>query len=148
MEIIYIDMDGTLADFDKAKIEDQKKNPELKFPQSVPGFFLKLEPIDYSLSCVSQLEESGKYEIWFATAPSVKNLHCYNEKAEWIKNYFGEEYLERLIIIPDKSKLIGHYLIDDRHIGKGQDGFQGELIHLHSEKWPSWIDITAYLLEK
>jgi len=145
---VYIDMDGTICDFFGAHAESLRNNPDIQFPQSQIGFFRDLEPIDYALSCIAQLEETGRFTIWFATAPSIKNIHCYTEKAEWIREYFGEEYLERLIIVPDKSKLIGHFLIDDKHEGKGQDQFSGELIHIGSEKWKSWIDVTAYLMTK
>lgn len=147
-KIIYIDMDDTACVFRKQWHVDKEANPDIEYPQSVPGFFLKLEPIEYFLSCVAMLEDSGEYEVWFATAPSIKNLHCYTEKATWINKYLGEEYLERLFIAPDKSKLIGDFLVDDCDKGKGQDKFQGELIHFGSDKWPTWIDITNYLLEK
>lgn len=141
-------MDDTICDYSGRMKEMSELHPDVQFPQSILGFYSGIEPVDYALSCIAQLEESGEYEIWIATAPSVKNLHCYSEKAEWICNYLGEEYLSRLIIVPDKSKLIGDYLIDDICVGKGQDKFTGELIQYKTTKWPTWIDVTSYLLSK
>lgn len=145
-KIIYVDMDNTICQYGEAWKKSKEDNFELEYPQSREGFFLNLEPVDYSLSCIAQLEDSGVYEVWFATAPSIKNKHSYTEKATWIDEYLGEEFLSRLIIIPDKSKLKGDYLIDDNKDGNGQDRFDGELLQIGSTQWPTWIDITAHLL--
>ena len=146
-KIIYIDLDDTICDYTKQKQLDLLLDINISYPQSVKGFFSSLEPIDYAIPCIDQLEESGVYEVWFATAPSFKNIHCYSEKAEWIVENLGEEWLERLIIIPDKSKLKGDYLVDDYTEGRAkQNLFEGELIHFGSEKFQSWIDVTTYLL--
>ena len=149
-KIVYVDMDDTIVFYSLAKALDlNNKNNDVLYPQSVPGFFKKLEPMDYALSCIDQLEESGRFEVWFATAPSIKNVHCWSEKAEWIKEYLGEDWLNRLIIIPDKSKLIGDFLVDDiAESPRGQHLFKGELIHFGSKKFQNWIDVTAYLLSK
>ena len=144
-KIIYIDLDNTICDYTKSY-----KMSNLDYPQSELGFFSNLEPIDYALPCVAQLQESGKFEVWFATAPSIKNTHAYTEKAEWILEYLGESWLKKLIIIPDKSKLIGDYLIDDVAFDEitKQQLFDGELIHFGSKKFENWIDVTAYLLNQ
>lgn len=144
-KIVYIDLDRTIFDYDAMHRNIKTMDTTIKYPQSTVGFFKDLEPLDYALSCIAQIEDAG-YEVWFATAPSIKNLHCYTEKAESIKEWFGEEYLDRLIIIPDKSKLIGDYLIDDMPNGKGQDRFKGELLLMANKD--EWINITTYLLNK
>jgi len=41
---------------------------------------------------------------------------------------------------------MGDYLIDDHASGRGQEDFQGELIHFGSEKFPDWKVILNYLL--
>lgn len=40
----------------------------------------------------------------------------------------------------------GAYLIDDNVSGKGQDEFDGELIHFGSGEFPHWTYITNYLI--
>ena len=58
---------------------------------------------------------SDKFDMWFLTAPSIKNPMSYAEKRVWIEtNSFPPE---RLIICPDKSLLKGDYLIDDNKEG-------------------------------
>ena len=147
-KIIYVDMDDTICQYKKEYNYRKEKFKDLDYPQKTHGFFESLEPVDYALPCLEQLQESGKYDIWFATAPSVKNRHCYIEKANWIYDYLGEEWQRKLIIINDKSKLIGDYLIDDCANGRGQEKFQGELIQFGHGKYSNWIDVTSYLLEK
>ena len=145
-KIVYVDMDNTICDYNSQMVHYRKLFPDVEFPQSELYFFSSMEPIDYALSCVAQLDDDPRYEVWFATAPSLKNLHCWSEKAKWILDHFGEDFLPRLIIAYDKSKLLGDYLIDDMDEGRGQDKFRGELIQIGTDKWENWIDITAYLL--
>ena len=145
-KVIYIDLDDTIFDLKSRYIFMKDFEPHIEYPQSKVGFFKNLSPLHGAVEAVKALEESGKYEVWFATAPSLKNLHCYSEKAEAILKHFGEDMQARLIIIPDKSKLIGDYLIDDNALGKGQENFQGELIHFKSERFPGWKSVLEYLL--
>ncbi len=145
-KVVYIDLDDTTCDYTLRKNEFTELFPEVTYPQSTIGFFEDLEPIDYSLCCIAQIIDCGKYDVWIATAPSVKNLHCYSEKAKWVLDYLGEEMQEKMIIINDKSKLKGDFLIDDLEAGKGQENFEGELIVYGSDKWQTWIDITVYLV--
>ena len=56
-EIIYIDMDGVLANFGKAKRWHFENNPDLeerfkRSPDLIPGIFKDLEPIDQALDSV------------------------------------------------------------------------------------------------
>jgi 5'(3')-deoxyribonucleotidase len=89
-----------------------------------------------------------KYKVYILTRPSIKNIHCYTEKAEWIKKYLGEEMLETMIICPDKSLVKGDYLIDDDH-RHGQTEFEGEHIHFSKdEKFMNWKQVVEYLMNK
>jgi hypothetical protein len=47
-------------------------------------------------------------------------------------------------ITPDKSLWMGDFLIDDHDSGRGQENFQGELIHFGSAKWPDWATVLAW----
>ena len=51
--------------------------------------------------------------------------------------------VERLVISPDKSLLKGDYLIDDILHGKGQDSFEGKLIHFGSNEYPDWSAVQG-----
>ena len=142
MKRIYIDMDDTIVNFSKAHEQDRIKCPEIKYPQSQYGFYENLELISLAKDSIWWLNKN--FDVWFATAPSVFNPLCYTEKRNSIEKHFGHEFLEKLIIIPDKSLLKGDYLIDDKLFGKGQDKFEGKLIHFGSEDFPSWREILFY----
>ena len=142
-KIVYVDMDNTICDFLTPFKSGQFK---LKYPQSKIGFFLDLEPLEGALEGIKTLQQ--KYDVWILTRPSIKNTHCYTEKADWIKKYFGEEMLEKLIICPDKSLTKGEYLVDDDH-RNGQTEFEGEHIHFgKDEKFMTWSQVVEYLINK
>jgi 5'-nucleotidase len=140
MKRVYIDMDDTICDFMGPFRSGDFK---LKYPQSKVGFFLDLKPLEYAIEAVKLLQE--KYDVWILTRPSIKNTHCYTEKAEWIKKYFGEQMLEKLILCPDKSLVKGDYLIDD-DIKHGQKQFEGEHIQFGTSNFPNWKSVIKYLL--
>jgi 5'(3')-deoxyribonucleotidase len=88
-----------------------------------------------------------KYDVWNHTRPSIKNTNSYTEKAEWIKKYFGEDMLFKLILCPDKSLVKGDFLIDDDH-RHGQTEFEGEHIHFgKDEKFMNWSQVVDYLMK-
>lgn len=142
MKRIYIDMDDTICDFITPFKTGEYK---LKYPQSKVGFFLNLKPLEFAIDGIRILQ--SKYDVWILTRPSIKNIHCYTEKAEWIKKYFGEGMLEKLILCPDKSLVKGDYLIDDDN-KHGQLKFEGEWIEFTSNRFPNWRTVIEYLINK
>ncbi len=139
-KIVYVDMDDTICDFITPFKTGELK---LKYPQSKIGFFLDLEPIEGAIEGVKTLQT--KYDVWILTRPSIKNTHCYTEKAEWIKKYLGEDMLNKMILCPDKSLVKGDFLIDDdnRH---GQTEFEGEHLHFSKSNFPDWSTVINYLM--
>lgn len=144
-KILYIDIDGVLANI--AKQIDTFKNifPTQPYPQSQYGFFMDMEPIDDAIDSVIKLTEF--YDVWFLSAPSYKNPLCLAEKNYWIRKYFGIEMTEKLILSSNKGLCYGDYLIDDNAFGRGQDKFVGELIHFGSSKFPDWKTVISYLIK-
>lgn len=164
MKTVYIDMDHVLCDFYKAYYEFQinyfRENgiiPEegfknikempifVRYPQSNVGFFENLEPIQGGVETIKELIESDVYDPYILTAPSIKNPLSYSEKRLWIEHYFGLEFCNKLIISPNKGLLKGDFLIDDYNEGKGQENFEGELIHFLSESYPTWQEVRKRL---
>ena len=145
MEIVYIDMDGVLCDYNAAKNEALKRNPEQKFPQSEIGFFENLNPIENSIESINYLKSIEHIDVYILTAPSVKNPHCYTEKRLWIEKHLGIDMTEKLIITANKGLNKGEYLIDDHISGKGQENFEGIILQFGSEKFPSWKEILTHL---
>ena len=143
MKRIYVDMDDTICDFTSPFKTGLFRE---KYPQSKIGFFLDLEPLEGAVEGMKTLME--KHDVWILTRPSIKNTNCYTEKAEWIKKYFGEDFLEKLILCPNKSLVKGDYLIDDDH-RHGQTEFEGEHIHFgKNERFQTWSQVVEYLMSK
>ena len=143
--IVYIDMDDTLCEFSQAYTAAKRANPEIEYPQSIPGFFENLAPKPGAVESVVQLINTPKYRPYILTAPSTRNPLSYTEKRLWIEQYFGYDFVKRLVISPDKSLLKGDYLIDDYDRGKGQDQFEGELILFGSDAYPDWARVMHKL---
>ena len=130
---IYVDMDNVLCDYQKAWDESMKRQPQIIYPQSQYGFFRNLEPID------------GGKSIFKLLMKSIQNPMCYTEKREWVETHLGYEAAERLILSPDKSLLIGDYLIDDIEAGRAkQDQFNGVQIVFGNDKFPDWLSVLEY----
>lgn len=146
--IVYIDMDDVLCDFTGAYKLSRLQTPGVVFPQSQYGFFTNLVALPNAIESVKTLIRSESYDPYILTAPSVKNPLCYTEKRVWIEQKFGIEFVKKLIISPNKSLLKGDFLIDDNRSGKGQEGFEGELIHFGSDDFLNWISVMEYLESK
>lgn len=144
-KIIYIDMDDVIFNFTKAHDKAIDKVHGIIYPQSQLDFFRKLEPLENAIESVNELMKSDYYDVYFLTAPSLFNPLCYTEKCLSIKDYFGQAGVNKLIISPNKALLRGDYLIDDRIIGRGQDKFQGNLIHFGSTIFPNWDTVLYFL---
>jgi 5'-nucleotidase len=142
-KLIYVDMDGVLADFIKDFDKQRAENPEQLYPQSQYGFFMNLEPIKDSIESFKELEKF--FDMWILTRPSVQNPLCYTEKAIWIKEKLGFDIQRKTIMCCDKSLLKGDFLIDDA-LEHGQSEFEGELIHFGSPKFPDWKSVVDYLM--
>ena len=143
-KIIYIDMDGVLCDFNKAAEASLKAKPYIKYPQMQYGFFADLEEIDKAIESVHFLMKQTIFDVYILTAPSIYNPLCYTEKRVWIEKHLGMELVKKLIISPHKGLNKGNYLIDDFASGKGQDKFEGKLLHFGSDTYPNWKAVIDY----
>ncbi|VEL95964.1 5'(3')-deoxyribonucleotidase [Alteromonas sp. 76-1] len=145
MLTVFIDMDDVLCDYSsKIKVHKQK-NPDNAFPQSVPGFFRSLEPMDGALAAVELLRKNTNVEVYILTAPSTKNPLSYTEKRLWVEDKFGYEMTHNLIICSHKGLLKGDILIDDHASGRGQEFFEGKLIQFGNEEYPNWEAVLMSL---
>lgn len=145
MKIVYIDMDGVLCDYHGHYLKMKQEQPSVQYPQSREGFFLELTPLEGAIETVKDLLASAEYDPYILTAPSVMNPHCYSEKRQWVEQHLGMDMVKRLIISPHKHLNKGDYLIDDCLEGRGQDKFDGELLHFGSKTFPTWTTIRQYL---
>lgn len=159
-KILYIDMDGVVADFDKAleyyDSEINKMNHENDSNQATirnnkvdviceanEEFFQQIPPINSAIETVSQLFE--KFDVYFLSTPMWNAPHSFTGKRIWIEKHFGEMASKRLILTHRKDLNIGEYLIDDR-ICNGVENFSGTHIHFGSEEFPNWKITAQYLI--
>lgn len=143
-KIIYVDMDNCLCDYTSSYLAYKENYPDIKFPQSIPGLFLGLEPIDDGLDTIRWLADQEYFDVYILSAPSYRNPHSYIEKRQWVEKHLGLRFVKRLILSPHKNLNKGDYLIDDNISGKGQEAFEGELVHFGSIQFPDWITVREY----
>jgi 5'-nucleotidase len=142
--IVYIDMDGVVADFDKAFPAVAEKNWIDGQNKVVPeNFFCELELIKGAKEGLQALDSLG-YDLYFLSTPQWSNPNCWKEKRIWVELHFGELMFKRLILTHNKGLLKGDYLIDDRNVN-GVENFEGKHIHFGSEEFPDWISVVAFL---
>lgn len=70
-KILYIEKDDVLCDYTSAFKIIKDQQPEVEFPQSVPGFFENLKPMNNAVK--SFLELADCFDVHILSAPSVFN---------------------------------------------------------------------------
>jgi 5'-nucleotidase len=157
-KILYIDMDGVIADFDKSiiafcpeiltdiKYQDFKtKDAKIDFIcETETTFFHNLLPFEGAILAVNRLFEL--YEVYFLSTPIWDVPHSFTGKRIWIEKYFGALGKKKLILTHRKDLNIGDYLVDDR-LRNGAGEFKGKLIHFGTDEFPNW-EVTLKYLEQ
>jgi 5'(3')-deoxyribonucleotidase len=113
---------------------------------------LRRPPIEGAIEAVKKLAESGKYELYIATAAPWGNPMSAMDKRFWIEEHFGELFRKKMVVTHLKNMLRGEYLIDDR-TANGAGEFEGKLLRFgwayETEEWneyPTWESILKKLL--
>ena len=142
-------MDGVLVDFGGHIETVMRENPYLNEEYAgredeIPNIFRHAPPIEGAIEAVKKLEESGKYELYIATAAPWGNPTAAMDKRLWIVEHFGELFKKKMAITHLKNMLIGDYLIDDR-TKNGAGEFNGTHIHF-GNGGIGWDDVLEILL--
>lgn len=150
-------MDGVLVDLMYEINVAFYKNPHLidKYkndPDHIPGIYRFPPPIEGAIDAVYTLYNSGKYDMFIASAVSWGNPEGATDKRYWIEKYFGSMFYKKIFLTHRKDLLIGDYLIDDR-LKNGAGDFKGELIHFGIDyetftpnPYPNWDSVLQKLL--
>jgi 5'(3')-deoxyribonucleotidase len=94
--IIYCDMDGVLADFDKVENAVARyKNEE--------GFFFNLEPIETNVNAIKRLIKQGYQVKILSKSPHEKADY---DKRLWLEKYLPEIKIENIIFARPEQKKI------------------------------------------
>lgn len=127
------------------------------------GFFLNMEPLSGFIEAIYEMINEG-FAVRFCTTPSPESEFCYLEKNEWIRKYFGEEFVLRAIYTYDKTIIYGDILIDDKPIIEGFMNHEGRkpfwthvlFDHRHNKKvdtpyrlkhWNDWRKVIYPILK-
>ncbi len=122
-KIVFLDLDGVLADFDGAIVNHIDDPPEM----FVPGFFRNLAVHDGAKEAVATLLANENLDIYIGSKMTSKATNCATEKMEWIREHFPA-LLKRMVLVCDKSLLRGDVLVDD-DFERWAHKFQGQFIH-------------------
>jgi len=143
---ILIDMDNTIANFDKEFArrwlirrpeddpdiilkrqlfeleynfpEDERKLRELAMDiMGTSGFYIKFEPMEDCVAAIKSMVHDYGLNVLFCTAPHpLQYESCVSEKYAWVRQHFGEDYLRRIIVTRDKTLIKARALIDDNPV--------------------------------
>jgi len=137
-DILLVDLDGPLADFDRGFNDrwQAEFSAEFRVPlgtrktfrmvdaypehlrESVrgvttrEGFFLDLPVVEGAGEALRQLREAG-WRISICTSPLISYEHCVGEKYRWVERNLGSDYVRAVIMTRDKTLCRGRFLIDD-----------------------------------
>lgn len=155
-KILYLDMDGVIADFDGAMklicpelytaeefdTYDKKSDEIDAIVAKQPHLFEELEPMEGAIEAVKKL--FGLYDVLFLSTPMWKVPESYMGKRKWVEKHFGADAEKRLILSHRKNLSIGDYLVDDR-TKNGAGEFTGKHIHFGTAEFPDWKATFKYL---
>lgn len=145
-EVIYVDMDGVVADFPKKwKAMFGDKLDLYHIPPTPEGFYRDLDIMPGAYESIQIL--SKYFDVYFLSTAEWGNLSSWVDKRLWIEEKFGKLGYKKLILSHNKSLNLGKYLIDDRAIKTNLE-FTGEFIHFGSNKFPDWPSVVRYILKK
>jgi len=147
MKLLYVDLDGVVADFMSAVNTHPKKDTHLykEHPDTIPHIFRNLKPISGAINAVNILLKSSLYDVYFLSTAPWGNPSAWTDKRLWLEDRFGDKINRKLILTHRKDLVKGDILIDDRP-NNGAKDFEGEWIHFGSDDYPDWNMVLSYLI--
>lgn len=148
--ILYLDMDGTLVDFESAlpRISEDTLRQYEGHIDDIPGVFAIMEPMPGALEAVAALRH--KYDLYILSSSPWENPTALGDKLAWVKRYFGGDgpdniFFRKVIFSSVKHLNRGDILIDDR-TANGAGEFAGRHILFGGDDFPDWQAVLEELL--
>jgi len=116
-KIIYVDMDGVIANFAKAAEKGGWKHRPDKHVN-----YRNLEVMPDASQALRKLNQD--FDVFIASTPPWDRPDMWGAKREWLEEHFPW-LKKKLILTHRKDLLIGDILIDDSR-WRGQPDFRGE----------------------
>lgn len=118
---IFLDMDGVLANFEKAAAQI----PDVKRPDEVLDFST-FEPMPGAIDAVEKIIAMG-HDVFIATTPPWNNPSAWGQKRDWVEEHLPQ--LKRKMFLTHRKDLLkGDILVDDSTY-RGQYDFDGTFMH-------------------
>ncbi len=146
MRVLYIDIDGVLADFEAGVKKSGVSSLYKGRPDKIPDVYKNLSLIKGAKRSVEQLYSCGFYDVYFLSSAPWDNPDAWTHKRLWLEKNFGSKTRKKLILSHRKDLQIGHYLVDDSP-RNGASKFKGEWIHFGSDIFPDWDSVINYLIK-
>ncbi len=149
-KIVYIDMDGVIADFDKGRRKHSlsEVTPYKESPDKIPGIYKNLEPMEGAIESVNRLLDAPQFDVYFLSTAPWDNPEAWMHKRLWMTRHFEPGKIrKRLILSHQKHLMIGDYLIDDRRFN-GASEFTGKWNLFGGSTFPSWETVLSYLFKE
>jgi len=95
--LIYVDLDGVLADFESARAQHplSKQTPYIGRPDRLPGLFENIPPIEDGIRAVEQLMKLN-HEVYILSTAPWDNPEAYDRQATKLVNMFAENFQQYL----------------------------------------------------
>ena len=138
--VVLCDVDGVLADFEKAIFAhlalnhdlalDPAQKREFRFPHAYPDqitqdiwrdcielinsqhFCYTLAPYEHAVAGVQAMMEIA--DVYFVTSPWWSSLYWLRERTEWLCGQFGQTQGRKLVLSSEKHLVRGDILIEDK----------------------------------
>lgn len=139
-KIVFVDMDGVLADFN-GSLAIFSKDPIEMYKE---GFFRNLEVMPGAKEGIKALLKNKNLDVYIATKHLTKTDYCASEKVGWVREHFPM-LVKKMFMVTNKDLLLGDYLIDDDLKWKN---FYGHFIHFdHTKPEIEWKRVVEMLNE-
>jgi 5'-nucleotidase len=121
------------------------------------GFYLSLPVMPGAQAALKDIEDNCLDFInpFICTAPELEfeDLMCHSEKAQYLREHFGDFWVKQAIITKDKTVVRGDALIDDKPNIKGSmDPLWGQIVYAQPYNdgeftWEDWPEIRELIRE-